>query len=126
MLGNFQRSNLRIELDADSQAIANSLQKAESLRKWMWPQTLSANLPEKINTGTIFTSNLGFIEIGHEVQKADDNSLLLLLSQGIDGYHQWHWGDGWIQSNLEGVSLLPLNLGHTASLFRLRQYLASN
>ncbi|MEG5215625.1 hypothetical protein QUB48_07680 [Microcoleus sp. ARI1-A5] len=39
-------------------------------------------------------------------------------------FHQWYWGDGWVQSRLEGVSLLPLNLGQTASLLRLREFLA--
>jgi hypothetical protein len=45
------------------------------------------------------------------------------LSQSIDGYHEWYWGDGWVQSRLEGISLLPLNLGQTLSLLRLREFL---
>jgi len=36
-----------------------------------------------------------------------------LLSQGIDGFHEWYWGEGWVQSRLEGVSILPLNLGRS-------------
>ncbi len=60
--------------------------------------------------------------VGHHADIADPNCLLLLLSQGIDGFHEWYWGDGWVQSRLEGVSL-PLNLGQTASLLRLREFL---
>ncbi len=126
MLGNFQQSKLRIELKADCQAIADSLQKTDQLRRWLTPQSLVGDLPETLNVGTTFSSKLGLLEVEHTVKTADDNSLLLILSKGIDGYHEWHWGDGWVQSNLEGVSLLPLNLGHTFSLLRLRQYLTSS
>jgi len=52
------------------------------------------------------------------------NCLRLLLSQEIDGFPQWYWGDGWLQSRLEGVSLLTLSLGPTASLLRLREFVA--
>jgi hypothetical protein len=55
---------------------------------------------------------------------AEHNCLRLLLSLGIDGFHDWYWGDGWVQSRLEGVSLLALNLEQTASLLRLREFLA--
>ncbi|MEG4629803.1 hypothetical protein QUB56_09295 [Microcoleus sp. AR_TQ3_B6] len=55
---------------------------------------------------------------------AEHNCLRLLLSQGIDGFHEWYGGDGWLQSRLEGVSLLALSLGQTASLLRLREFLA--
>jgi hypothetical protein len=55
---------------------------------------------------------------------AEQNCLRLLLSQEIDGFHEWYWGDGWVQSWLEGVSLLALSLGQTASLLRLREFLA--
>ena len=125
MLGNFQQSQLRIELEADGKAIADSLLKSVELRQWMSPQTILGNLPDTLAMGTVFTSKLGLIEIEHKVEKADDNSLLLLLSGGIDGYHEWYWGDGWVQSRLEGVSLLPLNLGQTLSLLRLRQHIES-
>ena len=91
----------------------------------MWPQSLSSNLPDTLAVGVTFTSKLGLLEVKHQVETADDNCLRLLLSQGIDGYHEWYWGDGWIQSSIEGISLLPLNLGQTVSLLRLRQYLAS-
>lgn len=59
------------------------------------------------------------------MEVASDNCLRLLLSEGIDGYHEWYWGDGWVQSRLEGISLLPLSLGQTFSLLRLRQFLTT-
>ena len=122
MLGNFQQSNLRIEIEAEEEAIKDSLLQGDRLKQWMWPQNFTS-LPDKLTTGANFTSYLGFIEIEHQVQHLDDNCLRLILSKGIDGYHEWCWGDGWLQSRLEGVSILPLNLGQTYSLFRLRQYL---
>lgn len=125
MLGNFQQSQLRIEINADRQTIADSLLKTAQLRQWMWPQSLSSNLPDTLNAGLTFNSKLGLVEVEHQVETADDNCLRLLLSKGIDGYHEWYWGDGWIQSRLEGISLLPLNLGQTLSLLRLRQHLES-
>ncbi len=123
MLGNFQQSQLRIELEASQNTIRDSLLNTDQLRKWMWPQNLSADLPEKLSAGLIFTSKLGLIEIEHLVKVADDNCLQLILSKGIDGYHEWCWSDGWIQSRLEGISLLPLDLGQTYSLMRLRQHI---
>jgi hypothetical protein len=125
MFGDFQQSHLRIEIEASEKAIADSLLVTANLRKWLWPQTLSGDLPEKLRAGLTFTTWLGAIPVEHQVLSADDRHLRLLLSRGIDGYHEWYWGDGWLQSRLEGISLLPLNLGQTASLLRLRLFLAS-
>ncbi|MDJ0533643.1 MAG: hypothetical protein QNJ70_14340 [Xenococcaceae cyanobacterium MO_207.B15] len=125
MLGNFQQSNLRIEVEATEQTIRDSLLNTDKLKKWIFPQTLNPELPETLELGISFTSKLGFVEINHEVELLSDNCLRFLLSKGIDGYHEWCWGDGWIQSRLEGISLLPLNLGQTLSLLQLRQYLVS-
>ena len=125
MLGTFQQSHLRIEVEAKEQTIRDSLLQTDKLRKWMWLASFSSDLPEKLTEGVTFTSSLGLVEIAHEVQRANNNCLRLLLSKGIDGYHEWHWGDGWVQSRLEGISLLPLNLGQTFSLMRLRQFLVS-
>ncbi|MGF1540562.1 MAG: hypothetical protein ACFCU5_08935 [Pleurocapsa sp.] len=125
MLGNFQQSNLRIEVNATEEAIRDSLLQGDRLKQWMWPQSF-ASLPDRLNLGANFKSSLGLIEIEHQVQQLDDNCLRLILSKGIDGYHEWSWGNGWLQSRLEGVSILPLNLGQTFSLFRLRQYLTAN
>jgi hypothetical protein len=113
MLGNFQQSNLRIEVNASEQIIKDSLLESDRLKQWMWPQNF-ASLSGKL------------VEIDHTVDLVGDHSLRLLLSKGIDGFHEWHWGDGWLQSRLEGISILPLNLGQTLGLFRLRQYLKSN
>ncbi|BAZ43308.1 hypothetical protein NIES4102_03080 [Chondrocystis sp. NIES-4102] len=124
MLGSFQQSNLRIEVNASEKNIRDSLIKSDRLKKWMWPQSL-ASLSGELSKGDTFVTSLGLVEVQHQVEILEDNCLRLLLSQGIDGYHEWHWGDGWLQSRIEGISILPLNLGQTLSLFRLRQYLAS-
>ena len=124
MLGSFQQSNLRIEINASQKAIAESLLESDRLKQWMWPQSF-ASLSGKLNPGDIFVSSLGLVEIEHQVETVSENSLRLILSKGIDGFHEWHWGEGWLQSRLEGISLLPLNFGQTFSLFRLRQYLNS-
>ena len=125
MLGNFQQSNLRIELDTNPQIIRDSLLETDKLKNWIFPQTLPSEVPETLKLGCEFTSKLGFIEINHQVELLEDNCLRFLLSKGIDGYHEWCWGNGWIQSRLEGISLLPLNLAQTFSLLKLRQYLIS-
>lgn len=124
MLGNFQQSNLRIEIDASAQHIADSLLQPAQFKQWLFPQTFSSGLPDRLYSGLVFSSWIGPISIQHQVDRVDVNGVQFLLSGGIDGYHQWHWGDGWVQSCLEGVSLLPLNLGQTLSLLRLKQFLA--
>lgn len=124
MLGSFQQSNLRIEVNATEKTIADSLLQSDRLKQWMWPQNFTS-LSGKLKPGDTFVSSLGLVEIEHKVETVDDNSLRLILSNGIDGFHEWHWGEGWLQSRLEGISLLPLNFGQTFSLFRLRQYLNS-
>lgn len=125
MLGNFQASHLRIELNASETKIKDSLLKFSNLRQWLWPQTFEPSLPEQLSTGMSFTSWVGVIPIHHQIESVNDNCLRMLLSQGIDGYHEWSWGDGWVQSRLEGISLLPLNLGQTWSLAKLRQFVSS-
>ena len=124
MLGSFQQSNLRIEINATEKAIADSLLESDRLKQWMWPQNFTS-LSGKLKSGDTFISSLGLVEVEHKVEVVDDNCLRLVLSKGIDGFHEWRWGEGWLQSRLEGVSLLPLNFGQTLSLFRLRQYLNS-
>ena len=124
MLGNFQQSNLRIEVNASGKKIKESLLESDRLKQWMWPQQFTS-LSGQLQPGDNFISSLGLVEIQHQVEIVEDNCLRLLLSKGIDGFHEWHWGDGWLQSRLEGISVLPLNLGQTFSLFRLRQYLNS-
>lgn len=125
MFGNFQQSNLRIEIAASESTIRDSLLRPAQMQKWLSFQQFSAGLPEEMHSGLKFTSYVGPVAIQHEVVTADDNSLRLLLSQGIDGFHEWRWGDGWVQSRLEGITLLPLNLGQTLSLSSLRQFLVT-
>jgi hypothetical protein len=122
MFGTFQQSQLRIEVPASGQQLRESLLRPEQLRQWLLPQRLSNGLPEELQSGASFITWLGPVPVHHGVERAEANCLRLLLSQGIDGFHEWYWGDGWVQSRLEGVSLLPLNLGHTATLLRLRQF----
>lgn len=123
MLGTFQQSHLRIEVEAPLTVIRDSLVQSNKIRQWLWPQRFSAGLPEQLHQGLTFTTWTGLVAIQHQVEVAESNCLRMLLSQGIDGYHEWYWGDGWVQSRLEGISLLPLNLGQTLSLLRLRQFL---
>ncbi|MBV6627167.1 MAG: hypothetical protein KI793_30220 [Rivularia sp. (in: Bacteria)] len=126
MLGSFQTSQLRIEVDASQQAITESLLHPMQLGKWLPSGKFpSGSMPEQLHSGFEFTTHIGPLSIHHQVDVASSNSLRLLLSQGIDGFHEWYWGEGWVQSRLEGISLLPLSLGQTASLFSLRQHLKS-
>lgn len=125
MFGTFQHSSLRIEIPATEQALRQGLLHTASLQKWLFPQQLSTGLPEELTEGLVFTSRLGPIAIQHKVDQLESNTLRLLLSQGIDGFHEWHWGEGWVQSRIEGISLLPLNLGQTLSLLSLRQFLVA-
>ncbi|MDY6806585.1 MAG: hypothetical protein SXA11_22640 [Cyanobacteriota bacterium] len=126
MLGIFQKSHLRIEIQASEASLRDSLLRPAQLKQWLWPERFSTGLPERLEPGIKFTSWLGPVEVQHYVDRAESNCLRLLLSKGVDGFHEWYWGDGWIQSRIEGVSALPLNLGQTLTLFRLRQFLAAD
>jgi hypothetical protein len=123
MLGQFQHSSLRLEVEATQVAIADSLLRPDRIRQWLWTQRLPMGLPDYLFPGLEFASYVGPIEVRHSVTTVTPDGLFLSLSGGIDGVHQWHWGEGWVQSSLEGISLLPLNLGQTISLFSLRQFL---
>jgi hypothetical protein len=125
MFGTFQQSHLRIEVNAPATAIAHSLLHPSELRQWLAPQSLSPGLPEQLHEGLTFSSRIGFVTVKHRVDVASDRCLRMILSEGIDGFHEWYWGDGWVQSRLEGVSVLPLNLGQTLSLWQLRAFLAT-
>ena len=125
MLGTFQQSRLRIEVPASEQGLRESLVNPEKLQQWLFPLHITG-AAEQLQAGSTFTSSIGPLTVQHTVESVDANQLRLLLSQGIDGLHEWQWGEGWVQSRLEGVSLLPLNLGQTLSLLRLRQFLVSH
>jgi hypothetical protein len=126
MLGKFQKSSIRIEVKASAKVIRECLLNTDKLRQWLWTQRFSSPMPDKLSPGVTFTSWLGLVPIEHKVEFANDTSVGFLLSKGIDGYHEWCWGDGWVQSRLEGISLLPLNLGQTVSLLSLRNFLAQS
>ncbi|MGF1567545.1 MAG: hypothetical protein ACFCVD_05680 [Nodosilinea sp.] len=123
MLGTFQQSRLRIEVEATPGQIQASLTQPGKFRQWLWPQRLAEGLPDQLQTGLVFSSYIGPLELRHEVTQATENSLHMRLSGGIDGFHEWYWGESWVQSRLEGISPLPLNLGQSLVMFRLRQFL---
>jgi hypothetical protein len=123
MFGTFQQSTLRVEVEASAATIRDSLLQPRQFKQWLWPQMFSAGLPNVLEQGTKFTSYLGPVKVQHEVVEISPQSVKLLLWEGIDGFHEWRWGDGWVQSRLEGVSVLPLNLGQSLNLLRLQGFL---
>jgi hypothetical protein len=123
MFGKFQQSQIRIEVSATAKNIEQSLLYPKQMVKWLWYQRFNPDLPEKLYTGLKFTSYTGTIPVDHQVELLENNCLRLILSNGIDGYHEWYWGDNWLQSRLEGISILPLNLGQTLSLLSLSNFL---
>ena len=68
MLGNFQQSQLRIEVEASVTAIQDSLLRTMQLQQWLWPQSLGAGMPEQLHQGLAFTSWTGPIAIHHQVE----------------------------------------------------------
>ena len=125
MLGTFQQSQIRIEIAASANAIHDSILHPAQLKKWLLGQSFPPEMPTELPSGFEFTTHTGPISIHHRVDVVKPNCLRLLLSGGIDGFHEWYWGEGWIQSRLEGISVLPLNLGQTLSLVSLRQFLTT-
>jgi hypothetical protein len=126
MFGNFQRSELRIEVPATANTIRDRLLSPPALTKWLFPQQMSFPNQDLLTPGTNFQTSFGFVTVNCQVDRVNAQSLRFLLSQGVDGYHEWYWGEGWVQSRLEGISLLPLNLYQTATLLRLQMVLANS
>lgn len=124
MLGTFQQSHLRIEVEAEKSQIQRSLLQPGKFRLWLWPQRFQEGLPSELHEGLVFKSYLGPFEIEHTVNQVTDDHLHMLLAGAIDGFHQWYWGDQWVQSKLEGISAIPLNMGQSLVIFRLRQFLS--
>ncbi|MBL1209038.1 hypothetical protein [Geminocystis sp. GBBB08] len=122
MLGKFQKSELRIEVKVKDTVFRDCLLDINQLKQWFFPLKFAQNTSEKLSQNDTFSFYLGLIEIKNKVDFIDQNCLRLILSGGIDGYQEWCWGDGWIQSRLEGVSVLPLNLGQTFNLLRLKSF----
>jgi len=125
MLGEFQQSQIRIEVRASGQHIAKALTHFSQLRQWLTPQYFGPGLPATLTQGLVFKTTIGPVTIAHQVDFLADNAVRLLLSQAVDGFHEWYWGEGWVQSRLEGISPLPLNFAHTINLWRLRSFLES-
>ena len=125
MFGTFQQRTLRIEVNASEEVLRKSLASPAEFPKWLWFERFSTGLPDEARPGLTFKSWVGPITIHHQVEVAEPNRIRFLLSQGIDGFHEWAWGDGWIQSRIEGISALPIHLGQTASLLCLKQFLGS-
>jgi hypothetical protein len=123
MLGSFQQVQLRLEIPASAQTLGQSLLRPVKFQEWLFPQQFSPQpLPDRLTVGTTYQSGLGGLQIHHQVERVGDHDLCLLLSGAIDGFHEWQWGDGWIQSRLEGLSLLPLGMGQSWGLWRLREF----
>ncbi len=123
MLGNFQRSELRIEVPATASTIRDKLLSPPALKKWLFPQQMSFPSQDLLSIGSKYRSTFGPVVVEYIVDRVDTQCLRLLLSNSIDGYHEWYWGEGWVQSRIEGISLIPLNLHQTTTLLRLRQAL---
>jgi hypothetical protein len=122
MLGKFQKSELRIEVKAKETIFRDSLLNVSDLKQWCFPLKFTKKSSSKLSQGDTFSFYLGLIEIKNKVEYVNSNCLRLVLSGGIDGYQEWSWGDGWIQSRLEGISVFPLNLGQTLNLLRLKSF----
>ncbi|MBE7382909.1 MAG: hypothetical protein F6J95_016025 [Leptolyngbya sp. SIO1E4] len=123
MFGTFQQTTLRVEIEATTAVIRDSLLQPRQFKQWLWPQTFSEGLPDILEVGTTFISYLGPIKIHHEVTALSPQSMRIVVWEGVDGFHEWCWGDGWVQSRLEGISGLPLNLAQSLNLWRLQRFL---
>ncbi|AGY57932.1 hypothetical protein [Gloeobacter kilaueensis] len=125
MFGSFQQSTVRVQVAAGAATIRRCLTQFDLVRRWAWTQSFPASLPEAMEAGLEFYSYFGPVPLGHRIARLNDNSLEMVLWQGVDGHIRWRWGDGWIQCTVAGVSLLPLALGQTAMLDSLTRFAAS-
>ncbi|MEL6381743.1 MAG: hypothetical protein AAFQ89_04590 [Cyanobacteria bacterium J06626_18] len=123
MFGTFQQTTLRVEVDATAAIIRDSLLQPRQFKQWQWPQTFSEGLPDMLEVGTTFTSYLGPAKVQHQVTALSPQSIRLMVWEGVDGFHEWYWGNEWVQSRLEGISVLPLNLAQSVNLWRLQRFL---
>ena len=124
MLGTFQQSHVRIEVNANGDRLKACLTDPILLQQWLVFQRFPAKMPDRLSVGNQFLSLAGWtVPVNHEVNVVENDRILFTLSQGIDGFHEWMWGDGWVQSRIEGISGLPINLGQSLSLLGLKQFL---
>lgn len=123
MFGKFQKSELRIEVKAQEETLKDSFLNIDKLKQWFLPLKWNKNQKKKLSQGDTFSLFIGLIEIKNKVELIDNNCLRLILSGGIDGYQEWSWGDGWVQSRLVGVSVLPLSLAQTLNLLNLKFFI---
>jgi len=67
MLGSYQKSQLRIEIDASQQAISESLLHPMQLGKWLPSGNFpSGTMPEELYSGFEFTTRIGPLSIHHK------------------------------------------------------------
>ncbi len=59
MLGTFQNSQLRIEIEASASDIRNSLLHPAQLEKWLLGQSFAPGMPEELQSGFKFTTWTG-------------------------------------------------------------------
>jgi hypothetical protein len=124
MLGTFQQSHVRIEVNADGDRLKACLTDPTLLKQWLTFQRFPTELPDRLSVGNQFLSLAGWmIPVNHEVNLVESDRIRFTLSQGIDGFHEWMWGDGWVQSRIEGISGLPISIGQSLSLVCLKQFL---
>ncbi len=124
MLGTFQASHLRIEVPATAAQLTAYLTETKQMQQWLWPLQVEGG-GDRLCQGSQFTTQLGWLTLEHRVELLTSERLVLVLRNGIEGWQEWCWGDGWVQSCVEGVTPLPLELGQTLLLLRLRQVLSS-
>jgi len=102
MLGNFQQSQLRIEVEASETVIRDSLSGLCALQ-WLWPQSFAAGMPEQLDQGLTFTSWTGPVAIHHQVEVATPNCLLYSVKE-LTGFTNGTGEKAGCNLSLEGVS----------------------
>jgi hypothetical protein len=122
MFGTFQQSTVRVQVAATASTLKRCLTDVSLMRQWAVLQSYPSTLPKELTDGLEFTSTFGLIPLGHRVSELTPDSLKLVLWGGVDGYTHWHWGDGWVQLTVAGVSLIPLALGQTVLLESLVRF----
>lgn len=121
MLGTLQSSTVRVEVDATAAQLRHCLTEPATMARWLQPLELVDASAPPLEKGRQFFTRIGPLQFGHEVRELADGQLTLILWGGMDGWNEWLWGDGWVQLRVEGVSVLPLSVGQSVMLQRLRE-----